>query len=726
MVRSARWRILCLGAALFSLAFALRTVRLEADPPGDLSWSLAPFTDDPKAMTRARLEVQHAQGLIDTPDYPNANPFLTRVLTGVMFGLGTGLWQGRLLFAVIGSLSCVLLFLFLQRAAGTGPAFVAGSFLATNFITVEYNRLALEETWLVFFGLAALLVARPEAPGEARAIFSGALAAAGAILIKLHGLLFVLILGLYPLFAAQAAGDRTLGRFLRWWGCLAAGFLLVWGAGAWLGLKPVYAPLGQYFAVSPVGGESGTPAKMQLAQDPRGGALRSADRWMSVGIEILKDLPGRYLSLGLGTRFWDRMALTGLLGWICLVSLLAKPCRQTLEEPPAILVIATWLTGALLALGLLRYRPLRYETLLIPPLCALEAWFLYAIVKQPGRPSPGTGSDRIRAVATFLGLLPVLHALLHRTCERLVHSGFGLPGLTPKDFPVPMIWPHWNFQVFFLAFIASLLLTILVLATQPRFLSAWSRAPGSVRAGIAIVLGGISLVLQLGQYVRVQWHPEFNTVSASRDLRAILPPGSVVAGGFAEGVTMETALVPCSDSQFRGEVQKLLEAFPKTTHVLVDVEGSLQRKVYDAVHRALHNQGMVAVRAYWIGPRWRSYVDARGVGLKPVIQILFRISSGQRAPATDFERGAMGLWAGEMEAAENAFRAFLGREPDHVPTLLQLALLGSRKSGQPAQSTEFFLRAKALVKMGGARVHARDQENVRLIEAGESEVLLVP
>lgn len=87
------------------------------------------------------------------------NPvFVAPVFTGLEYlsfsAFGVGLWQARLVSAVAGLASVVLLALGVKRIAGSSAGTIAGLLLATNFVYVMYNRAAIMEA-----SMAAFLVA---------------------------------------------------------------------------------------------------------------------------------------------------------------------------------------------------------------------------------------------------------------------------------------------------------------------------------------------------------------------------------------------------------------------------------------------------------------------------------------------------------------------------------------------------------------------------------------
>ncbi len=111
------------------------------------------------------------------------NPmYITPVLTGLEYAsfraFGVGLWQARLVSALAGTVSILLLGLGVSRIGGRLAGLVAAGLLATNFVYVSYDRAALMEATMV-----ALVVAAWYCYGRASSAPAWGLAAGGAAVL---------------------------------------------------------------------------------------------------------------------------------------------------------------------------------------------------------------------------------------------------------------------------------------------------------------------------------------------------------------------------------------------------------------------------------------------------------------------------------------------------------------------------------------------------------------
>ncbi|MBI2190803.1 MAG: glycosyltransferase family 39 protein [Planctomycetes bacterium] len=626
-------------AVLFGIAILPRALFLQADPPEDLSWSLAPFTDDPAAMTPARLAVQEWKGLAFQSAHPDSNPFVTRMLAAVMFILGTGLWQGRIIFVLAGCASCVLLATLVRRSAGPLAGFLAGLLLATNDVSIQYNRLALEETLVVFFGLAGMVAARLEAPTRLRALAAGLLLGIGAILVKLHGWLFVAVL-IAAAGVARHPENRRCSRFLNWSSCLATGLLIAWLLGTLLHLRPTYAPIRQYFVPPP-----------------------TANTSTEIILNTIGDLPGRFLTLGLGSGLILRMPLLCLLGWGFLIAFFLTSPSSISGGNAGLLLLVAWLALGLASLGLLRYRPLRYEILLIPPLCAFLSLILCYLLSNDSILSNICITYKSYFVV-FISVIPIIYCSVYLVAVKMAAAGIKLPGLSYSDLVWPIIWPHWVQKLLIASGLLAASLFLFLHRLGPVLLGSCHLLNQRVRITLAGLLVFGNLAIDGVQLVRHWRDRMYNTLTASRDLGQILSSEAVVTGPFADAITVETTLRSCPHSGPSERLNDILEACPAATHLIVP-HGD--RRMWAAVQAAVIEGLASPIRVYDLGPR----LDERSQGN----HTLFRLNRATVCAPTAFERGVLYRSSGDALSAEQGFEEFRAAHPDHLATYLELISL---------------------------------------------------
>ena len=144
------------GALLATLVLAsvVRGIFPVADPPWRTSVGVV-WHDEGTWVHNARNRALFGAWKLD-----EWNPmYITPVLTGLEYAsfkvFGVGLWQARLVSEVAGVLSVLLLGLSVSRVAGRLAGLLAAALLATNYVYVMYDRAALMEATMIAFMVAA-------------------------------------------------------------------------------------------------------------------------------------------------------------------------------------------------------------------------------------------------------------------------------------------------------------------------------------------------------------------------------------------------------------------------------------------------------------------------------------------------------------------------------------------------------------------------------------------
>jgi 4-amino-4-deoxy-L-arabinose transferase-like glycosyltransferase len=230
------WRFAILLAAIGLLALTLRGVFPLADPPYVSSPGVV-WHDEGAWVHNARNRALTGRWQVDGDRW---NPmFITPVLTGLEYlsfrSFGVGLWQARLVSEAMGVLAVLLLGLAVARIGGRRAGLVAAGLLAANFVSVMYSRAAIMEGPMV-----SLMVASWYCYGRAsespRWGFAAGLVAILAFFTKASAVFFLAALGLDAVLAiavskgwiGSSEGPREEGARAAWYtlGGLAGGGLL--------------------------------------------------------------------------------------------------------------------------------------------------------------------------------------------------------------------------------------------------------------------------------------------------------------------------------------------------------------------------------------------------------------------------------------------------------------------------------------------------------------------
>lgn len=475
------------------LGLGLRVSDLRADPPWDLSWSFAPFTDESLNTYSARNMVLYGTWKVD-----DFNPYvvypLVNILVAVVFKLlGIGFVQVKLVSVAAGTLSALLLFLLVREDAGSLAGLFAGLGLATCFPLVMYSRLGLIESVQILFLLCTGLcwIRGLKKP---RLMFWSGLFAAGTILFVKVSALFLapVMLALFvgELVAARGEPDRLKQLLRSALPRFAAGVAVV--AVAWLLLVflPFRRDYFQYLVRHSFESPAGHPATVQAY------------------------LFNTFVT-GMWSRLLERMPWTAAIGFAVLPFLL--PGRR-----PVWRYLFFWLLFALLQLGYMNYRPPRYETVIIPVLIAAFAALIARHVVT------GTVLPRFRPT--------IPKALLYSLWLWPLTTQLVLYLVNIKSFPEDAAALRWVSlglaPALFFGFAGYLLVRLLRREIRLPF------RPG--RIALALLLLGLSLYTDLRQFTNWFTSRSHNMFDWARATDMTLPDSAVVIGTWAPPFMIES------------------------------------------------------------------------------------------------------------------------------------------------------------------------------------------
>jgi len=467
------------GLALVLVAAAvLRSQHIKADPPTilpQISGSAGIYFDEGIYCHNARNKILFGQWITDewNPMVYNAPLTMIYYLGFRLFGISIVTVKAiNILFGLLG----ILLFhAGLRRYLGSGPALALTVLFAFDFYGLMYNRIGLLENFsMLCFLLGFYLFVRSE-EGRWPAFFLGLTAAVAA----LSKYLFVYFLISTLLAVAYRAWRRSDARsflvFLA--GCLTAG--LPWFFGIYLPFRSTFSKIGS------------------------GWGMLSLPRSIGqVYSNLLHNPLPRYLQL---------MPVAGFLLVLFGAWVLLKIGRSRTTGRPSgsghaadiDVFISFWIVGAILSMGLLNYRPLRYYLPLIPA--------LYLAVSLLIR-----DRDWIRSESRLFWLLAILPA-------GLLFPFFQFLTVGPSSFLV--------FPLVLRLFVFLSLAGIIMFFAAPN--TAWKTACTAV---VFVVSLGCSLFLYATQFY---YKPTYRLEAASRFMET-LPAGSVVMGQEASRLTLGT------------------------------------------------------------------------------------------------------------------------------------------------------------------------------------------
>jgi len=469
---------------LMLVALGLRLFDLRADPPPDLSWSSAIYSDEAHNAYSARNWALYGRWQLDDYIPYVVYPWLN-IVTGLVFKLfGIGFVQLKVVSVLAGTLLVLVVYLLARAAGNTVSGLIAALLTACCFPLVMYSRLGLAEISQVLFLAAAGLFLTYGARHRLAALLSGVMAWAAVLFVKVSSIFCpVAIVALLVVETIQHRRDRarlrsTLSQLLFW----AIGALLP--VALWLGL--IFLPhradyLGYVFRHS-LGAKAGHPA--------------------GIGAYLLNAF-----SVGAGSKLLSRMPLTALLGFLALPALSRSRGRP-------VSYLRYLLIAGVAMLGYQYYHPDRYELFTILPLIIAFALVISQLSAGRARiahPWPNFWG----ALGYGLWLWPMMG-----------HIGIATRGFWG------ILTDRTGTSLLVLALLAGLGASFLLYGLH-RATRGGSRLTRPGLRSAAAVLLVLALGNELARYNTWVQSRTHNMFRYSQDLAAALPPGSVTAGFWA-------------------------------------------------------------------------------------------------------------------------------------------------------------------------------------------------
>jgi 4-amino-4-deoxy-L-arabinose transferase-like glycosyltransferase len=467
--------------AILVLAALVRGLFPAADPPSNPTVGVV-WHDEGAWTHNARNKALFGEWRAD-----NWNPmYIAPVFTALEFAsfkaFGVGIRQARLVSEVLGWLSVLLLAAGVAHLGGRRAGLIAAALLATNYVYVMWNRAALMETPMTAFIVMAWYCYTRAERAPAWGWGAGAFALA-AFFTKASAAFFIAAIGLDAVLMMFLLNRRRAAVVVM---CSGIVFALI-ALGLFVG--PSWEEYRFY------NWQMSVTRKPSYTLD----ALVNRASWFPV----LHDL---------FTRMWFTL-LVGVAGALGLLA-------RWRHAPAGERLLGWWVGLGALELVLHDVGNERRFIFFIPALVALASLVL--------------GRDRV--------LLPAVMAQIPRR-----RALFALPLVAYAAYIVVGA----VFRVAFLyevkpnvrgAAAIAALLTALLYASWPRA-SAWlSRDAWSPRAAAFVVT--VVCLGQLGQYAQWAVGRTYKNIEASRAVGRALPPGTLVHGILANGLSLENQIRP--------------------------------------------------------------------------------------------------------------------------------------------------------------------------------------
>jgi len=530
----------------------LRFSHLSADPPTDLSWSLSLYTDEGAIAINARDKVLFGQWKMDDFFRMGISSLLSVIYFFIFKLFGTGFIQIRVL-PVLSSLGSILLvFFLLKREKSIYSAVFSSFFLSIAYIYVMHNRLALEETSLLFFLLLSLFFLQLGKDKRLYFLLSGFTFVLAVLFVKISGLFFLAIMFLEFVRWIWMEKDEKKKKLWQSLSYFVVGLAI--GGIIWLllVLLPYKSAVIGYIQAGVLKSPAGNAANL-------GSYLRSI------------------ITLGISDKLFPRLFFIFILSFLYILYWVRNIGEKIKSGASMEFVSVCWAILGIFFLSYPNYHPIRYQLLLVPPLCILAGFFVEKLI-QAQKLRISSGVNPLSLILQFLILVVFIYGLYYSVSLHILVNYQSFYGIVSAFSSDPNSWFQGAFglmQDYSALMGRSIILALIVLGA----LIGLSRLR-KLREGFALSTGlkGILLILvlflvtfsNLKQYSAWTENLTYDLPDISKDLSS-LPRGSIIAGPWAATLSLETPHYAIMMQDFANK-DKVIERF-RPTHILISKDG---------------------------------------------------------------------------------------------------------------------------------------------------------
>lgn len=644
---------------------------LKADPPLNLDWSQGPSTDPPQYTTFARYKV--LWGEWDLFGHNRFVMFLKSATTLISFLifkiLGAGRWQLNFIPVLLGIFSILMIYFVLQKEKRRVAIFAA-LFLGVNYLFLMCNRSLFVENTATFFIILGFLFfvlsSQKSSSGEKEKplllFLSGVILTVPPFFAKLQSAfipfvaLLVLIISLFGNPALSDWKKRIVPLVYFIAGAVVT--LAFW-------LLFVYLP-----ASSQV---SGYLFEQSTGLYGKPHSLESIGSFLKA-ILSLGQVSGVFQDefFGQGTNLFFRMPIMFVLS---IFSVLIFTLRLFSEGSASLgkenkflanlssfsknkLFFVLWALAAFVALFPWNYRPLRYQLLLIPPLCVLAAYGLDEFLTQKNSSQRGK-----------VGLLFYLFSFILIT--------FGIFHLISFYLKITQSFGSYSSVLGISIFISMVINVVLYLILSGRRKGKKVETkPASLRWVLVLVVILLILFFQGIQFFTWAKNPQYSLYKSSVDLGAILNQDAVVSGPYCSALTIDNRLRNVIHMFGVAKVDPLLfKEFP-ITHLAME-RGANKKRAFEDYPEVMKSARLVTT-----------------YGIRNMPVEIYRVaeSSGnlktQKYKLSNFEKAKLLLDEGQVDSAIIRLNQFVSQYPQNFSGYRALAeIYYDRKEFEKAASS---------------------------------------
>jgi len=488
---------------LIAATLLARLHHLSADPPIDLSTSQGAFTDPAQYVSYARNYILWGtfNPLHDFRLIFFLKSTTTVLAVGIFKLLGVGYWQSNVV-GLIFSFSTIVLFYFaVRKIAGNVAALCFMLFIVLDYNQIFYGRLPFLENSLNFF-VALSFVILLHAKRFYAFLLAGIFLGLGIFFGKIIGLLTLFPFTCFALYEYFYDYKDKLTQFIIRYGLFICGFLAIMAIWYYISYQPMSASVEGYIEEQALN-LYGTPE-----------AFQSLNKFVY-----------NYISFGATTRLLERIIVPYFLAMSLILLFLFRAVekggwknRLGGINAGTIFIIA-YIVAAYGSLMIWNYRPLRYQTMMIYPICASAGIFIAYLLGQNKREGVLRSNYIFGLFLFIIASIPIYHLL------RPIFFYFDLP---------------FHFLEIRLVLFITTVLFVIGAMLAIRFLPVKILKPAmGIKFAFIIAVILLTIIPNIDRYLEWNSRVSFNTVNNSKDMATLLSPEAVISGPYAADFTLE-------------------------------------------------------------------------------------------------------------------------------------------------------------------------------------------
>jgi 4-amino-4-deoxy-L-arabinose transferase-like glycosyltransferase len=618
------------------LAVFLRCFCLSADLPLNLSWSQDINTDPDQYTSFARSKALFGSWDLFERNLVLALNSVLTIFSFLFFKLlGVGRWQANFVAASLSLLTLIFFYLAIKSGKDHKTALLATFFLGINYILVMYGRSTFTEVSVIFFIAAGIYFFVLGMRKGWLLILSGACFAVSVFFGKMLAVFILPVsLGVVVLSALGESPEKHPRiRFspVLFFVAGSSGVALLW---FFLIYSPFSQSVSQFVSGMSVG-LYGSPRAFGSVSDlvyslfSFGGVTQVfANKEYSLGTDLFFRMP-----------FVLVLSMLFLLGFFFRIFKVKNILKNLQSCSRLELFFALWLVVGILSLMPWNYRPLRYQVLLIPPMCALAAFCLIDFLN----PSQARKKPK-RSVWFWVFSIPVASFLTFH----IISFFLKLFGWTAQLSSIIVPSVFLSFPLAYVFHEAKRWKPSLRMKARKRII---------VAEAVLLVV-----IVNGAQFWGFGRNMQYSLLHSSQDLAQILSKEAVISGPYSQALIMENELKLVSRMFHPGDDDPDFFLRHPITHLALEAEGGQRQQAFTDYPEVLRNAKLVTT--YHL----RNF---------PVHILRVAESSGnpdaKKYKLSDFEKAKLLIEEDQIDSAIVAFDQFVSNHPDNLSGYMTLA-----------------------------------------------------